>query len=137
VQTKPIQTLCYNRDINKYSEGYPLENLELAHKIVDLVSEKQASDILLLDTRDVCSFAEYFVICTGESTRQLTAIVDSVAEALKKEGVLPSHQEGTSSSGWILLDYGDVILHVFDPFQRDYYELDQLWEKACTKVRVP
>ena len=118
-------------------ERKALEALDLSHKIVNILSEKQASDILLLDTRQVCSFADYFVIASGESNRQLKAIVDAVEETLKKEGILPRHQEGTAESGWILMDYGDVIVHIFDPFQRDYYNLDQFWEKASTKVRIP
>jgi ribosome-associated protein len=91
----------------------------------------------LLDTRDVCSFTDYFVICTGESKRQLKAIIEAITETLKKEKILPLHEEGTSDSGWILLDYSDVIVHVFGSFERDYYQLEKLWEKACTKVRVP
>ena len=71
----------------------------------------------------------------GESKRQIKAIVDAVTESLKKEGVRPLHEEGTADSGWILLDYCTVILHVFASFERDYYQLDKLWEKACTKVR--
>ena len=118
-------------------EDWELEAIDLAHKIVDIVSDKQASDIALLDMREVCSFADYFVICTGESIRQVKAIVDAVSEALKKDNVLPMHEEGTPESGWILLDYGDVIVHVFASFQRDYYQLDKFWENACTKVRVP
>jgi ribosome-associated protein len=117
--------------------GPTLEDLDLAHKIVDVLSEKQAADILLLDTREVCNFADYFVIGTGESNRQVKAIVDGVTETLKKDGVLPMHEEGTADSGWVLLDYGSVIVHIFDSFQRDYYQLDKLWEKACVKVRVP
>ena len=109
----------------------------MAHKVIDILSDKQAADIVLLDTREVCSFADYFVICTGESTRQIKAIVDAVTESLKKEGIRPLHEEGTADSGWILLDYGTVIVHVFSSFERDYYQLDKLWEKACTKVRVP
>jgi ribosome-associated protein len=114
-----------------------LEGLELAHKIVDIVSDKQASDIVLPDTQGICSFADFFVICTGESTRQVKAIVDSISETLKKENIRPLHEEGTPDSGWILLDYGNVIVHVFGSFERDYYQLDKFWEKACTKVRVP
>jgi len=91
----------------------------------------------LLDTQGVCSFTDYFVICTGESTRQVKAIVDSISESLKKEKVLPMHEEGTAESGWVLLDYGDVVVHVFGSLARDYYKLDQLWQNACTKVRVP
>ncbi len=91
----------------------------------------------MLETTEVCSFADYFIICSGESVRQLKAILDSVSEGLKKEGILPMHEEGTAESGWVLLDYGDVILHVFAPFERDYYQLEKLWENASTKVRVP
>ena len=92
---------------------------------------------MLLDTRGVCNFTDYFVICTGESTPQVRAIVDSIAETLKKENTRPLHQEGTPESGWVLLDYGNVVVHVFGSFERDYYQLDKLWENACTKVRVP
>jgi ribosome-associated protein len=92
---------------------------------------------VLLDTQGVCSFTDYFVICTAESTRQIKAITDAVTESLKKENVRPLHEEGTPDSGWILLDYGSVVVHIFGSFQRDYYRLDQLWENACTKVRVP
>ena len=92
---------------------------------------------MLLDTQGVCSFTDYFVICTGESTPQVKAIVDAISETLKKENVLPLHEEGTAESGWVLLDYGSVVVHVFGSFERDYYQLDKLWENACTKVRVP
>jgi ribosome-associated protein len=131
------QRVCYNKNINRLWEDRLLEDLELAHKIVDVLSEKQAADILLLDTHEVCSFADYFVIGTAESNRQLKAIVDSVSETLKQDGILPLHEEGTADSGWILLDYGSLIVHIFDTFQRDYYQLDKFWEKACIKVRVP
>ena len=101
------------------------------------MSDKLASDIVLLDAREVCSFADYFVICTGESTRQLNALSDAVSSGLRGEGRPALHEEGTPESGWILLDYGDVIVHMFAPFQRDYYQLDKFWEAAATKVRVP
>jgi ribosome-associated protein len=119
------------------SGGQHLEALDLAHKAVEAASEKQANDIVLLDTRDTCGFADYFVICSGEAARQLGAISDSIQQSLKKEGVLPRHIEGTPESGWVLLDYGDVVVHVFSDFERDYYQLDQLWDKACTVVRMP
>jgi ribosome-associated protein len=104
---------------------------------VDLVSDKQAADILLMDTQEVCSFTDYFIICSGESTRQIKAIIDNISDELKKEGIFPLHEEGTPNSGWILLDYGSIIVHVFSPLERDYYQLEKLWEKAPTKVRVP
>ena len=114
-----------------------LEAIDLAHKIVDIASDKQAADIVLLDTQGVCSFTDYFVICTGESTPQIKAIVDAISETLKKENILPLHEEGTPDCGWVLLDYGSVIVHVFGSFERDYYQLDKFWEKASTKVREP
>jgi ribosome-associated protein len=109
----------------------------MARKIVDIASDKQAVDIVLLDTQEVCSFADYFVICSGESKRQLKAIIDAIDSELKKEDIKPMHEEGTPDSGWVLLDYGAIIVHIFDPFQRDYYQLEKLWETAPTKVRVP
>jgi len=87
--------------------------------------------------REVCSFADYFIIGTGESTRQVKAIVETVITTLKKEHIRPLHEEGTAESGWVLIDYGEVILHIFAPFERDYYQLEKLWENAATRVRVP
>jgi ribosome-associated protein len=121
----------------KATGGRFLDSLDLAHKAVEAASDKQASDIVLLDVREICGFTGYFVICTGETHRQVAAIAEGVQQALKKEDVSPRHQEGTPESGWVLLDYGDVIVHIFSSFERDRYQLDQLWEKACTVVRVP
>ena len=90
----------------------------------------------MLDTRGVCSFADYFVICSGESERQIKTIYDEVAHALKKEGVSPHHREGTLDSGWLLLDFGDVIVHIFAPFEREYYQLGELWGEAIPVVRI-
>jgi len=104
--------------------------------VVEAAGDKQASDILLLDTREVCSFADYFVLCSGESGRQLRAIYEEIEHILKKEGVLPHHSEGTVDSGWILLDFGDIIVHIFAPFEREYYQLDKLWSHARTVLRI-
>jgi len=76
------------------------------------------------------------VLCSGDSERQLRAILDEVAHILKKEGILPHHHEGTIDSGWLLLDFGDVIVHIFAPFERDYYQLDELWSQAIPIVRI-
>ena len=97
---------------------------------------KLASDIILLDTREVSSFADFFVICSGGAERQIRAIYDEVAHALKKEGVVPHHREGTVESGWLLLDYGDVVVHIFDNTERENYQLDQLWENARLVLRI-
>ncbi len=90
----------------------------------------------MLDTGKICSFADYFVICTAESERQIKTIYDEVEHVLKKEGVLPLHREGTLDSGWLLLDFGDVIVHIFAPFEREYYQLDELRHEAATVVRI-
>ncbi len=90
----------------------------------------------MLDARKVCSFADYFVICSGESERQIKSIQEEVEQALKKQGVLPHHREGTLNSGWLLLDFGDVIVHIFAPFEREYYQLDKLWSEAIPVVRI-
>ncbi len=91
---------------------------------------------MLLDARGVCSFADYFVICSGDSERQIRAILDEVAHSLKREGIQAHHHEGTIDSGWLLLDFGDVIVHIFAPFEREYYQLDELWSQAIPIVRI-
>ena len=90
----------------------------------------------MLDVRDLCSFADYFVICAGESARQIRTIGDEVEHELKKAGVKPHHHEGTADSGWLLLDYGDVIVHIFGNEERDFYKLDELWHEARTVLQV-
>lgn len=90
----------------------------------------------MLDARQICSFADYFVVCSGDSTRQMEAIWQEIRGILKQEGVIPYHSEGTADSGWILLDLGEVIVHIFSPSQRDYYRLDDLWDKATPIIRI-
>jgi ribosome-associated protein len=86
--------------------------------------------------RSISLLADYFVICSGDSDRQIKAIVDEVTEKTKVEGVRPLHIEGDSSSGWVLVDYGGVIVHVFAPAVRGYYQLEKLWSDASTVVRI-
>ncbi len=92
---------------------------------------------MLLDARGVCSFADYFVVCSGDSQRQIRTIYDEVGQVLKHEGIFPHHKEGAVDSGWLLLDFGDVIVHIFAPFEREYYQLDKLWSQANLVVRIP
>ncbi len=101
-----------------------------------MASDKQASNIVLLDVRELCSFTDYFVICAGDSDRQVRTIYDEIEQSLKKEGIKPHHHEGTLDSGWLLLDYGDVIVHVFGASERDYYNLDGLWHEATPVLRI-
>ena len=114
----------------------PTESIEIAKRIVDAAADKQASDIVLLDIRQACSFTDYFVILSGESERQLDAIQKAIEEVLKEEAVAIHHREGDSNSGWMLLDLGDIIVHIFSPFEREYYQLDSLWEKAVLVVKI-
>ena len=76
------------------------------------------------------------MICSGDSTRQIQTIFDEVAHTLKREGILPHHSEGTVDSGWLLLDFGDVIVHIFAALEREYYQLDELWNQAIPVVRI-
>jgi ribosome-associated protein len=126
--------LWYN--LRKYQRSIRLEALELARKAVEIASDKQANNIVLLDVRDLSSFTDYFVICAGESARQLNTIVGEIEKTLKQESILPHHREGTLDSGWLLLDYGDVVIHVFGAEEREYYKLDDLWHEAKTVLRI-
>ena len=113
-----------------------LEALELARKAVEAASDKQAADIVLLDAREVCNFTDYFVMLSGETSRQLKTIYEEIEQTLKREGVRPNRREGNLDSGWLLLDFGDVIVHIFAPEEREYYQLDELWNQATPILRV-
>ena len=113
-----------------------LEAIDIAHKIVDIASDKQAIDILLLDARGICSFADYLVICSCDTGRQMNAVYDEILTSLKAEGIAPHHHEGEAESGWLLLDYGAVVAHIFALAEREYYQLDRLWQQASPVVRI-
>jgi len=104
--------------------------------VVEAATDKQAVDIALLDAHGVCTFADYFVICSGDSDRQIKTIYEEIEHILKREGILPHHREGTIDSGWFLLDFGDVIVHIFAPTERDYYQLDKLWSQTTPILRI-
>ena len=76
------------------------------------------------------------MICSGDSERQIKDIYGEVGRILKEAGILPHHHEGTVASGWVLIDFGDVIVHIFTPFEREHYQLDRLWDQAGTVVRI-
>jgi ribosome-associated protein len=110
--------------------------LEVARKAVDVAEDKKAADIVLLDLGGVTTMADYFVICSGGSERQIQAIADGIVDALRAEGLRPIGREGEAASHWILVDFGSVIVHVFTPPERDYYELEKHWSEARTILRV-
>lgn len=97
---------------------------------IDAAESKKARDVKVLDLREVTSFTDYFVICSSASARQAKAIADEIGKALKKIGELPVSAEGYDSGDWILLDYGDFIVHIFSETARSYYDLERLWRHA-------
>jgi ribosome-associated protein len=110
--------------------------LDLARRIVELAEDKKAADIVLLDLIELTTLADYFVICSGGSERQLDAIADGIISALRDEKVKPIGREGVAASHWVLIDFGSVIVHVFTPPERDYYGLEKHWSEARTVLRV-
>jgi len=110
--------------------------LELARRIVELAEDKKAADIILLELGALTTMADYFVICSGGSERQLEAIADGIIGGLRDERLRPIGREGTAASHWVLLDYGAVIVHIFTPPERDYYGLEKHWAEAKTILSV-
>lgn len=110
--------------------------LDLARRIVELAEDKKAADIVLLDLTPLTTIADYFVIASGGSERQLDAIADGIISALRDEKLKPIGREGTPASHWVLIDFGSVIVHIFTPPERDYYGLEKHWSEAKTVLRV-
>ena len=101
-----------------------------------MASDKQASDIVMLDLRGVSDFADYFVIATAESARQMDSLALDIESALKAAGARLHHREGTAHSGWVLLDFSDVIVHLFRPESRDFYHIEGAWSEGIETVRI-
>jgi ribosome-associated protein len=111
-------------------------SLDVARRVVELAEDKKAADIVLLDVAELTTLADAFVICSGGSERQLDAIADGIVSGLRTEGVRPIGREGVAASHWVLLDFGGVIVHVFTPPERDFYQLEKHWSEAKTVLRV-
>jgi ribosome-associated protein len=104
---------------------------EIALAIAELASDRKAVEIVQLDLRGLTSLADYFIICTGRSDRQVRAIHDGIHLGMKTDhAMLPTRSDGVTQAQWILMDYGDVIVHVFTPEMRDFYRLEELWGEA-------
>ena len=112
---------------------------QLAEEIAEQASDKKAIDIVVLDLRETAAgFADFFVICSGGTERQTKAIHDGIYEGLKHDhGMLPSRVEGAGEGRWILLDYLDVVVHLFTPEARDFYRLEQLWGQVPSRQYAP
>jgi ribosome-associated protein len=94
------------------------------------MQEKKAEEVAVLDVRDLTSFTDYFIVCTGESEPQLRTISKNIEEKLSATGIRPHHLEGRSENGWILMDYDDFVVHVFSREKRTFYDLERLWADA-------
>jgi ribosome-associated protein len=119
--------------------GNSLDSHTLARRIIDIVEDKQASDIVLLDVHEQTSIADYFIIATIDNERQGKAIQDDLQEKLHiEQNIRPLNLNGFegNSGGWVLLDYGDVIVHLFSEEMRHYYRLEELWSKANVVLKV-
>ncbi len=109
---------------------------DLALRIAEILTDTPAANTLVLDIQGLSSFADYFVICSGENERQLRAITEEITEGLAQNGVRPERTEGNPASGWIVLDFGSAIVHVFDADQRAFYRLEALWAEAPTLLAI-
>lgn len=117
--------------------GVALDSLEMARRIVEVIADKKGEDVLLLDIRDISILADCFVIGSTTSERQAQAIVEGVKQEIKQAfDVRPLHVEGEASSGWVLMDYGSVVVHLFTPQMRAYYDLEGLWRDGKIVVRM-
>ncbi len=103
---------------------------------VEAAQDKQASDITVLNLTGASAFADYFVLCSGQSAPQLHAIAESIEERLDRQGMSLAHREGKSGAEWVLLDYGSIVVHIFSEGARRYYDLERLWRNA-ERLDVP
>lgn len=110
---------------------------ETALLIADLIADSPASNTVVLDIRELSTIADYFVICSGENERQLRAIASDIRDGLDEAGIHTRRiDEGSTASGWLLLDFGDVIVHVMDVDQRAFYRLEEMWAEAPTLLAI-
>jgi ribosome-associated protein len=110
--------------------------LEVSRTLVDALEEKKGEDIVLLDLKGVVPFTDYFVICSGTSDRMLRALMEAALDKVRDEYKLKTRVEGEVIDGWLLADFGDVILHIFSKAQRDYYSLEDLWKEGKVLLHV-
>ena len=108
------------------------DGLRTAQRAARAALDKRAAGLTVLDVQGLSSVTDYFLVCHGTSTTHVRTIVDAIRQELKEEGVRPLHAEGRVESGWVLLDYGDVLVHVFLAETRAYYALERLWGDAPT-----
>ena len=115
---------------------WKLEAIDLARDIADLLENKKGEDIIVLDIKDIASFTDYFVIASGTSRRMLQSLSGTIVREIKTQHHKTTQPQGTADSGWIVMDYGDVVVHLFSPQQRDYYRLEELWSEGNVVLRL-
>jgi ribosome-associated protein len=108
----------------------------MAREIVNALEDKKGEDIVLLDLKELDIFTDYFVLCTGTSDRMLNALADGVVEDINKRHKRKGRKEGLARDGWLIVDYGDVVVHLFSPDQREYYSLEELWGEGKVLLRL-
>ncbi len=113
-----------------------LDDLEFSRTLVEALEAKKAEDIVLLDVRGQCMFADYFIISTGTSNRMLSSLAEGVREAERASRHSGGRIEGRAEGGWVLVDFGSVIVHLFAPERREYYALEELWRESKVVLRV-
>ena len=113
-----------------------MESKKFSYLIAEKIFSKKGYDVVLIDLRKLASFADYFLICSADSDVQVKAIADEVEKSLKDEGIKCWHKEGYTALKWVLLDYVDVVVHVFQKESRLFYNLEKLWGDAPTEKLV-
>jgi ribosome-associated protein len=103
---------------------------------VDVLEDKKAENIVLIDIHEVASFSDYFIVCSGTSNRMLDSLANAVTEKAHEILDIKRQAEGRAEGGWLLVDLDDIIVHIFSPDQRDYYRLEELWERGKTLLRL-
>lgn len=118
-----------------------MNSLEKMKLCAGFAYEKKAGDLIVLDVHEHSAFTDYFIICSGGSTRQVQAVAENVQQMMKDRGLLPLGVEGVQNGRWVLLDYDDVIMHVFHEEERSFYGLETLWHQcprvACEDPHAP
>ncbi|MFN7035394.1 MAG: ribosome silencing factor [Bellilinea sp.] len=103
---------------------------------MNTLEDKKGENILLMDIQDIATFTDYFILCSGSSERMIESLADAVLENVKKEFQMIGKKEGYAQGGWVLVDLGDVIVHLFSPEQREYYRLEELWSQGKILLRL-
>jgi len=110
--------------------------LDIAHTIINSLEEKKGEEILLLDIQKISTFTNYFIICTGTSNRMLDALADAVIIGVNEKHQIKGRIEGNPDCGWMIVDFGLILVHLFSPDQRNYYKLEDLWHEGKIILHV-